>query len=136
MRKLYLIVLLLSLLTSCVSKRKFQTLEKELKSQKELYGNLSDILEKSRKNTADSERLRAMADAEIRSRETQMAAKDTKNKDLENQIEFLRSNNDKLLSQMSKWNETNKADSESIYKLIEQIEELNKFVKKSPLSKN
>jgi chemotaxis protein MotB len=130
MIKLWLAMLSLVLMTSCVSNRKFHRLGTELETQKELYGNLSEILEQSRKNTYDSERSRAVAEAEIRAREALIATKDAKNKDLENQIEFLRANNDKLLGQMKSWNEKNNKDSETINRLVEQIDELNNQLKK------
>ncbi len=130
MKKLYFSILLLSLFCSCVSKKKFQTLERELKNQKELFSNQSEMLEKSRKNTADSERLRAASDAEVRLRDAQILAKESKVKDLEAQLQLLRENNDKMLGQIATWGDTNKADANNINKLIEQIDDLNKQLRK------
>jgi chromosome segregation ATPase len=117
-------------MSSCVSKKKFQTLERELKNQKELFSNQSEMLEKSRKNTSDSERSRAAADAEIRLRDAQIVAKENKIKDLETQIELVKANNSNLLNQMTGWNDANKTDANSIYKLIEQIDDLNRQLRK------
>lgn len=135
MIKLYLPIALIVSLCSCVSKKKFQSLERELKNQKELFSNQSEMLEKSRKNTSDSERIRANADAEIRVRDAQIVAKENKIKDLEAQIVILRANYDKLLLQMTGWNEANKTDGDSINKLIDQINDLNKQLRKERINR-
>ncbi len=122
-------MLLLALLTSCVSKKKFQGLEGDLKDQKMLYSQLTETLEKARKSTGDCERLRTGAEADIRSRDAQLAAKDSKMKDLEGQIDFLRRNNDKLLNQMSDLNIVNKAGAESIRKSLDQMSDQSKYIK-------
>ncbi len=122
-------MLLLALLTSCVSKKKFQGLEGDLKDQKMLYSQLTEMLEKARKSTGDCERLRTGAEADIRSRDAQIAAKDSKMKDLEGQIDFLRRNNDKLLNQMSDLNIVNKAGAESIRKSLDQMSDQSKYIK-------
>lgn len=129
MKKILFPMLLLALLTSCVSKKKFQSLEGDLKDQKMQYSQLTEMLEKARKSTGDCEKLRTGAEADIRSRDAQLAAKDSKVKDLESQIDFLRKNNDKLLNQMSDLNIVNKAGAESIRKSLDQMNDQNKYIK-------
>jgi chemotaxis protein MotB len=129
MKKFLFPMFLLALLTSCVSKKKFQGLEGDLKDQKMQYSQLAEMLEKARRSTGDCEKLRTGAEADIRSRDAQLAAKDGKVKDLESQIDFLRRNNDKLLNQMSDLNIVNKSGAESIRKSLDQMSDQSKYIK-------
>jgi chemotaxis protein MotB len=129
MRKLFLPFLALALLTSCVSKKKFTALEQGMKDEKMKYSELAELLEKSRKSINDCEKLKIGVESEVRSRDAQIAQKESKIKDLEGQIDFLRRNNDKLLNQMSDLSIVSKAGAESIRKSLDQIDDQSKYIK-------
>jgi chemotaxis protein MotB len=129
MKKLVIPVLFLALLSSCVSKKKFQALEGSLSDQKMQYSQLTETLEKQRKSFSDCEKLRGGVEADLKNRDAQIASKEGKIKDLEGQIDFLRKNNDKLLNQMSELNIVNKAGAESIKKSLDQLGDQNKYIK-------
>lgn len=129
MNKLLIPFLATILLASCVSKKKFVALEGAIKDEKMKYSELAELLEKSRKSISDCERLRTGVEADIRSRDAQIAAKEGKIKDLEGQVDFFKRNNDKLLNQMSDLSIVSKTGAESIKKSLEQLDGQNKYIK-------
>ncbi len=129
MNKLLIPFLAIILLASCVSKKKFVALEGAIKDEKMKYSELAELLEKSRKSMSDCERLRTGVEADVRSRDAQIAAKEGKIKDLEGQVDFFKRNNDKLLNQMSDLSIVSKTGAESIKKSLEQLDGQNKYIK-------
>lgn len=129
MNKLLIPFLAMTLMVSCVSKKKFVGLESAMKDEKMKYSELAELLEKSRKSMSDCEKLRTGVEAEVRSRDAQIASKDSKIKDLESQVDFFRRNNDKLLNQMSDLSIVSKAGAESIRKSLDQLDDQNKYIK-------
>ena len=129
MNKLLIPFLAMTLMASCVSKKKFVALEGAMKDEKMKYSELAELLEKSRKSTSDCDKLRTGVEAEVRNRESQLSIKDGKIKDLEGQIDFLKRNNDKLLNQMSDLSIVSKTGAESIKKSLEQLDGQSKYIK-------
>ena len=129
MHKLLIPFLAMSLLASCVSKKKFVALESVMKDEKMKYSELAEMLEKSRKSTLDCEKLNAGVQGDVRNRDTELSLKNNKIKDLENQVDFFKRNNDKLLNQMSDLSIVSKTGAESIKKSLEQLDGQNKYIK-------
>ncbi len=129
MNKLLIPFLVTLFLASCVSKKKFAALEGAIKDEKMKYSELAEVLEKSRISMSDCERLRTGVEADVRSRDAQISAKESRIKDLEGQVDFFKRNNDKLLNQMSDLSIVSKTGAESIKKSLEQLDGQNKYIK-------
>ena len=110
-KSLFLPLVAISLLASCVSSKKYQALTDK-------YGKLNEDLVASQKETkacrdekTEADRLRAIADAQ---REAQIAA-------MKEQMEFLKKNNNQALKQLEDLSVISSSQAESIKKSLDNI---------------
>lgn len=104
----FMVFILLALLTSCVSQKKYTDLE----NQSDRYRNDLKLCE--------SEQIIA---------ETNLANEKNKADKLESQLEYFKSTNTNLLERLSDLSVVSKAGAESIKKSLEALNEQNKYIK-------
>jgi chemotaxis protein MotB len=133
MKKLIVVACGLALLTSCVSKKKMVALEGKYSDLEIKY---SEALEKAnkdltncQKSAADCQKQLADRDGNIRAKDTDNAAKDRQVKDLQGQIDYLKSTNTNLLDRLSDMSIVSKQGAENIKKSLESMNDQNKYIK-------
>ncbi|MBL7830477.1 MAG: OmpA family protein [Saprospiraceae bacterium] len=122
MKKLILGVLVLGLMTSCVSKKKFVALQSE-KDQ------LMQSLESNKKllNDCNDEKSKLMSDLSAKGVEITGANKQIKS--LEDQISNLQNNNTNLLKRLEDLSIISQSGAESIKKSLDAMNEKDKYIK-------
>ena len=122
MKKLILGILVLSVMTSCVSKKKFLNLQSE-KDQ------LMASLESNKKllNDCNDEKAKLMADLSAKGVEVTNANKQIKS--LEDQMSYLQNNNTNLLKRLEDLSIISQSGAESIKKSLDAMNEKDKYIK-------
>lgn len=122
MKKVLFGFLLIGLMTSCVSKKKFTALQSE-KDQ------LMQMLENNKKLLADcnDEKAKLTADLSAKGQEAANATKQIKS--LEDQIASLNNNNTNLLKRLEDLSIISQAGAESIKKSLDAMNEKDKYIK-------
>jgi chemotaxis protein MotB len=126
MKKILILFLGLSLLTSCVSKKKFQQLEEERNSIRTSHSKLEEDLKECERNKASQ---KSDYDLRLNTRETELAAERSRAKSLEDQINNLQGTNKNLLDRLSDLSVISKSGAESIQKSLEAINQQNTYIK-------
>lgn len=122
MKKVLFGFLLIGLMTSCVSKKKFTALQSE-KDQ------LMQMLENNKKQLADcnDEKAKLTADLSAKGQEAANATKQIKS--LEDQIASLNNNNTNLLKRLEDLSIISQAGAESIKKSLDAMNDKDKYIK-------
>ncbi len=126
MKKILFLFLGLSLLTSCVSKKKFQQLEEERNGIRSSFSKLEEYLKECERNKASQ---KSDYDLRLNTRETELAAERSRAKSLEDQINNLQGTNKNLLDRLSDLSVISKSGAESIQKSLEAINQQNTYIK-------
>jgi chemotaxis protein MotB len=126
MKKILVIFLGLSVLTSCVSKKKFQQLEEERNSIRTSHSKLEEDLKECERNKANQ---KSDYDLRLNTRDAELAAERSRSKSLEDQINNLQGTNKNLLDRLSDLSVISKSGAESIQKSLEAINQQNTYIK-------
>ncbi len=126
MKKILFLFLGLSLLTSCVSKKKFQQLEEERNAIRTSHSKLEEDLKECERNKSSQ---KSDYDLRLNTREAELAAERSRNKSLEDQINNLQGTNKNLLDRLSDLSVISKSGAESIQKSLEAINQQNTYIK-------
>jgi chemotaxis protein MotB len=130
MKNTLLAVAMLFVLGSCASKKKLLTAQKQA-------NEIQIQLDKARADLNDCDSRTASLNNDLKSKNDELTSKNAKLKELEDQIEFLKKNNNNLLDRMSDLSVISKEGSESIKKSLAmmdaqgtQIRDLNSSIQK------
>ncbi len=126
MKKILVIFLGLFVLTSCVSKKKFQQLEEERNSIRTSHSKLEEDLKECERNKANQ---KSDYDLRLNTRDSELAAERSRSKSLEDQINNLQGSNKNLLDRLSDLSVISKSGAESIQKSLEAINQQNTYIK-------
>lgn len=111
----YLLVLMLVLLSSCVSQKKHTALQNELDSRETVLTTCQDNLK-----SAQNDKLIM---------ETNLANEKSRANKLENQVDYFKSTNTNLLERLSDLSIVSKSGAENISKSLEALNKQNKYIK-------
>jgi chemotaxis protein MotB len=130
MKKTLLAVAMLFILGSCASKKKLLTAQKQA-------NEIQIQLDKARADLNDCDSRTASLNNDLKAKNDELTSKNSKLKELEDQVEFLKKNNNNLLDRMSDLSVISKEGSESIKKSLAmmdaqgtQIRDLNSSIQK------
>jgi len=130
MKNVFLAVAMLFVLGSCASKKKLLTAQKQA-------NEIQIQLDKARADLNDCDSRTASLNNELKTKNDELTSKNNKLKELEDQVEFLKKNNNNLLDRMSDLSVISKEGSESIKKSLAmmdaqgtQIRDLNSSIQK------
>lgn len=125
MKKAILFALSVCMMSSCVSKKKFLEVQAEYSNFK---ASTRNGLTKTKAELKDCAKAKETceATAKIKDRELEIRAKHIKN--LEEQIEYLKKTNTKMLDRMADLSIVSKAGAESIKKSLETLNEQNQYI--------
>lgn len=126
MKKILILFLGLSVLTSCVSKKKFQQLEEERNSIRTSHSKLEEDLKECERNKSSQ---KSDYDLRLNTRDAELAAERSRAKSLEDQINNLQGTNKNLLDRLSDLSVISKSGAESIQKSLEAINQQNTYIK-------
>lgn len=126
MKKILFLFLGISLLASCVSKKKFQQLEEERNSIRTSHSKLEEQLKECERNKAGQ---KSDYDLRLNTRDAELAAERNRSKSLEDQINNLQGTNKNLLDRLSDLSVISKQGAESIQKSLEAINQQNTYIK-------
>jgi chemotaxis protein MotB len=125
MKKIGIIAMSAVLLTSCVSKKKVQEVER-------LRDNLRIAYDKSKSEVDECERKLAISKGEwngvLQAKNSELDNEKKRAKALDDQIEHLKKTNNNLLDRLSDLSIVSKAGAESISKSLEAINQQNKYI--------
>ena len=129
MKKYALFLLIIPLLFSCVSKKKFYDLQSERDAIRSSHSRLEEDLKvcEQEKNTYRSDL--EMRGTQLAAREAELSAERNRAASLENQVVNLQSTNKSLLDRLTDLSVISKSGAESIQKSLEAINEQNKYIK-------
>lgn len=128
MNKIFFFCVSISLLASCVSKKKYAEMlgkyDKSALDYERTKGSL-DLCEKTR---TDLTKEIGRKESELKAKDNELAAERNRSKSLEDQINYLKSNNNNLLDRLSDLSVVNKAGAESIKQSLSQMNEQNRYI--------
>ena len=125
MNKIALLAFCVFLASSCVSKRKFVELQDEYSSFKTTSRN---SLNKAKNDLKEKDKLLATSESNTKARDKDLSTKVKQIKNLEDQTEFLKRTNNKLLEKMTDLTVMTKTGAESIKKSMEALNEQNQLI--------
>ena len=126
MKSFYLISIMLASFFSCVSSKKYKLAMAESDALKQSLANCRQDLSNCQ-NTKDE--LGRTSDARIKELNQGLSSRNEKIKGLEEQIDFLKKNNNNLLERLSDLSVVSKAGAESIKKSLEAMNEKDRYIK-------
>ena len=129
MKKLIVLLLSLTFLSSCVSKKKFLDMQGERDAIRLSHSQLEEDL---RVCKLDRTSLRTDLDMRgnlLAAREAELNAERNRAKSLEDQVANLQSTNKSLLDRLTDLSVISKSGAESIQRSLEAINEQNKYIK-------
>jgi chemotaxis protein MotB len=123
MNKYFILFISLLFVTSCVSSKKYKSLQEEMESAKM-------SLQKCNNSLADCESSKAKMSTDHKNQISKMEADAAaKMKSLEEQVELLKRTNTNLLDRLSDLSIVSKAGAESIKKSLDALNEKDKYIK-------
>ncbi len=125
MNKIIAIAFCIFLTSSCVSKKKFIELQDEYSTFKATSRN---TINKAKNDLKEREKLLSASEANTKSRDKDLMLKAKHIKNLEEQTEFLKKTNNKLLEKMTDLTMMTKAGAENIRKSMEALNEQSQYV--------
>ncbi len=129
MKKILFLFLGLSLLSSCVSKKKFIDLQAERDSIRTSHSKLEEDLKECERSKTSFRTDLEMRGNQLSAREAELAAERSRAKSLEDQINNLQGTNKNLLDRLSDLSVISKSGAESIQKSLEAINQQNTYIK-------
>ncbi|MBK9015670.1 MAG: OmpA family protein [Saprospiraceae bacterium] len=129
MKKILFLFLGLSLLSSCVSKKKFIDLQAERDSIRMSHSKLEEDLKECERSKTSFRTDLEMRGNQLSAREAELAAERSRAKSLEDQINNLQVTNKNLLDRLSDLSVISKSGAESIQKSLEAINQQNTYIK-------
>lgn len=125
MNKIALLAFCVFFITSCVSKKNFVELQDEYSNFKNTSRN---SLNKAKNDLKEKDKLLSISEANVKARDKNLATKTKQIKILEEQTEFLKKTNIKLLEKMTDLTIMTKTGAESIKKSMEALNEQNQLI--------
>jgi chemotaxis protein MotB len=125
MNRIIVIAFCVFLTSSCVSKKKFVELQDEYSTFKATSRN---TITKAKNDLKEREKLLSASEANTKSRDKELTVKAKHIKNLEEQTEFLKKTNNKLLEKMTDLTLMTKAGAENIRKSMEALNEQSQYV--------
>jgi chemotaxis protein MotB len=125
MNRITVIAFCVFLTSSCVSKKKFAELQDEYSNFKATSRN---TITKAKNDLKEREKLLSASEANTKSRDKELVIKAKQIKNLEEQTEFLKKTNNKLLEKMTDLTLMTKAGAENIRKSMEALNEQSQYV--------
>lgn len=120
MKQIIYVMVAMSLLSSCVSKKKLTQLQSS-------YNELENARNKAVADLGDCDRKLTGLQSDLRTRDTDIATSKTRVSELEAQLADLRKNNNSLIDRMADLSVVSKAGAESIKKSLETLNEQTKY---------
>ncbi|MFT4031779.1 MAG: hypothetical protein QM669_05125, partial [Siphonobacter sp.] len=128
MKKVWVVVALLSAMvaiSSCVSKKKAAGLQARIN---ELTAENTKLSEKIRVDLADCQQKSASLQSQLDGRNSELASRVSRVKELEEQLDYLKKTNANLLDRMADLSVVSKQGAESIRKSLEAIDQQSKYI--------
>ena len=130
MKKIFLFVTSLVMITSCVSKKKLADAQAEYSTYK---ASSENNLNRARTEIRDCEKAKLGFESELNSKNNELDLKSkqwvAQSKALEDQIDYLKKTNTNLLDRMSDLSIVSKSGAESIKKSLETLNDQSKYIK-------
>ena len=130
MKKAFMLIVSLAVMSSCVSKKKLTEAQAEYSTFKAISEN---SLNKVRTELRDCDKSKSNLETELKSKTTELDIKSrqwvTQTKALEDQIDYLKKTNTNLLDRMSDLSIVSKSGAESIKKSLETLNDQSKYIK-------
>lgn len=121
MRQTLFVLVALSMLSSCVGKKKLTDLQNR-------YNELESARSKAVADLADCDKKSADLNAQLRTKDGEIQSRNTRIQELQSQIDDLKKNNNNLLDRMADLSIVSKQGAESIKKSLETLNEQTKYV--------
>jgi chemotaxis protein MotB len=128
MNKIAIFVLSVMLLTSCVGKKKYVEMLGKYDQAAQDYERTKGNLDNCEKTKIDLNKELGRREAELKAKDGELAAERNRIKSLEEQVSFLKKNNNNLLDRLSDLSVVSKAGAESIKSSLEQLNDQNKYI--------
>lgn len=128
MNKIAFFLIGITLLTSCVGKKKYVEMLGKYDTAMQDYERTKGERENCEKTKADLIKEIGRKESDLKAKDNELAAERSRIKTLEDQITYLKSNNNNLLDRLSDLSVVNKSGAESIKKSLEQLNDQNKYI--------
>ncbi|MBI5915373.1 MAG: OmpA family protein [Bacteroidetes bacterium] len=129
MKKILLPLLAIVLLASCVSKKKFNSMQTERDDIRLSHSKLEEALKECDRDKASLRTDLETRGNQLAGREAELSAERSRAKALENQIDNLQGTNKNLLDRLSDLSVISKQGAESIQKSLEAINQQSNYIK-------
>ena len=128
-RNIFLAVLVITAVTSCVSKKKLADAEAALEAQKTLLAQCEERNRDLEKQLLDLNGKLTDCNGKLATAQQELNSSNAKLKLAQDQLELLKNNNKSLLDQLSALQVISKAGAESISKSLEAINQQSQYIK-------
>jgi chemotaxis protein MotB len=128
MNKIAFFIVSIMLLTSCVGKKKYAEMLGKYDQAMQDYERTKGTLDNCEKTKADLTKEIGRKESEIKAKDNELAAERNRSKALEDQISYLKANNNTLLDRLSDLSVVSKTGAESIKASLEQLNDQNKYI--------
>ncbi len=128
MNKIAIFILSVMLLTSCVGKKKYAEMLGKYDQAAQDYERTKGKLDNCEKTKIDLNKEIGRKEAELKVKDGELAAERNRSKALDEQIAFLKKNNNNLLDRLSDLSVVSKAGAESIKSSLSQLNDQNKYI--------
>ena len=123
------VFLLSIMLTACVSKKKFKSLQSNLSTLNKQLSTCENDLNTYRKNLQACENEKAKSNAKVRSTESNLVLREEQIQDLKEQIVDIRKQRDRQLDQVEDLTGLSQSANENIKETLAQLEGKDKYIK-------
>lgn len=128
MNKIGIFIIGVTLLTSCVGKKKYVEMLGKYDTAMQDYERTKSEKDNCEKSKTDLMKEIGRKESELKAKDNELAAERNRIKALEDQINYLKANNNSLLDRLSDLSVVNKSGAESIKKSLEQLNDQNKYI--------
>ncbi len=129
MKNLFILILALGMLSSCVSKKKYDELLNTRDEVQLAYDNLRSELDDCNQSLSSTETELRSTENQLAAREAQLATNEQRISTLEKQIDYFQQTNSSLLDRLSDLSVISQTGAESIKQSLESIDERNRYIR-------
>jgi len=126
--KFFLFFCLAALMTACVSKKEFVSLQSELEAANEDIGDLGEELNRYMNLLTACEQEKDRISLELNSTKTNLDLRQEQIQDLRNQLDDVRAQRDRQLSQVDELTSLSQSASDNIKETLSQLEQKDKYI--------
>ena len=128
MNKISIFILSVMLLSSCVGKKKYIEMLGKYDQVAQDYERTKGSLDNCEKTKIDLNKEIGRKESELKAKDNELLAERNRIKSLEDQVNYLKSNNNSLLDRLSDLSVVSKSGAESIKNSLSQLNDQNKYI--------